>query len=196
MLDRRTGNSTPFDVVYSVEVGTGQVLGRRRRSRRAQISLLLLWLFFLVSPSQNSPGQKGRSSGAGERWGGDGRARRRDLGAVDAVVVRTGAAERSGIGHGGCRDWLLCRTGASSNVPSRLSIRSETGTARCPQPIPSARRSLNQKILSLRSNLEKLQGTLEQKQENQNLVRELLQMKVAAREREKERGGAAGQPVG
>lgn len=60
------------------------------------------------------------------------------------------------------------------------------------QPLASARKTLNGKVLSLRTNLEKLQATMEQKQENVGLVRELLQHKVAARERQKASSTAGG----
>ncbi|KAG0146470.1 hypothetical protein CROQUDRAFT_516840 [Cronartium quercuum f. sp. fusiforme G11] len=72
---------------------------------------------------------------------------------------------------------------ASLYVPGRLKDRSrvmvDVGTGyMIEQPVQSARRCLNQKVLALGVNLDQLQATIETKQENAGLVNELIRIKT------------------
>lgn len=54
-----------------------------------------------------------------------------------------------------------------------------------PQSTKDARVFYNQKMLELRKSLDQLQPTIEQKNENRQVVMEYLQMKLSSRERVK-----------
>lgn len=73
---------------------------------------------------------------------------------------------------------------ASLYVPGQLSdpgrVLMDVGTGYfVDQSVGSARRCLNQKIISLGINLDQLQATIETKQEHLGLVHELIQIKTA-----------------
>lgn len=71
---------------------------------------------------------------------------------------------------------------------------SSAATARlhaCSQSVKDAKVFYNTKILNLRKSLDTLQPTIEQKNENRQVVIEFLQMKLSAREREAQQGAGA-----
>ncbi|KAH9819010.1 Prefoldin subunit-domain-containing protein [Melampsora americana] len=76
-------------------------------------------------------------------------------------------------------DKVLVPLTASLYVPGKLKDRSrvmvDVGTGyMIDQPVQSARKCLNQKVLSLSVQLDQLQGVIETKQENAALVKELI----------------------